>query len=447
MIEVLQEKIVVLESEVDTLKAENDKLKVKIIELEDKLGLNSKNSSLPPSQDVNRKKTKKKSDKNPGGQPGHEAHKRELMEADEVVKCSIDSICMCGGQVILEEEAVHQKVELPEIKPIVTEYRLQKGYCKACKKRISASLPEGVTSDLLGPHAKAIISSFTGFFINSKREVQQILSSIFNLNISLGLVSKTEGKVSEKCISEYEKIREELRKSKYLHIDETSHRNQGKKGWSWVVTNKTATLMKLVGSRGKKILKGLLPEYDGIVISDRYAAYNYFSRENRQICWAHLARDFERFFYSKNVEVSRIGAALKSLSNRVFVVDKARKQNLIDNIRFCRLMRKIRKRVKHFLQKITRVAKGTQASRMAANILRSEDMMWKFVRSPDLIETTNNLAERQARRYVIYRKNSFFTWSERGEKFIERMLSIFLTSRLNNQNPFQKLQSLVAIPA
>ncbi|WP_265037051.1 IS66 family transposase zinc-finger binding domain-containing protein [Wolbachia endosymbiont (group A) of Anomoia purmunda] len=100
---------------------------------------------------------------------------------------------MCGGQVILEEDTIHQKVELPEIKPIVTEYMLQKGYCKACKKRISASLPEGVGWNLLRPNAKAIISSFTGFFINSKREVQQILSSIFNLNISLGLISKTRG--------------------------------------------------------------------------------------------------------------------------------------------------------------------------------------------------------------------------------------------------------------
>ncbi len=138
------------------------------------------------------------------------------------MKCSIDSICVCGSQVILEEDTIHQKVELPEIKPIVTEYMLQKGYCKACKKRISASLPEGVGWNLLRPNAEAIISSFTGFFINSKREVQQILSSIFNLNISLGLISKTEGKVSEKCISEYEKIREELNESKYLHIDETS---------------------------------------------------------------------------------------------------------------------------------------------------------------------------------------------------------------------------------
>lgn len=97
MIEVLQEEIVVLKSENTNLKAEIETLRKQIIELQDKLGLNSKNLSLPPSQDVYRKKTKKKSDKNPGGQPGHEAHKWELMEADEIVKCSIGSICMCGG--------------------------------------------------------------------------------------------------------------------------------------------------------------------------------------------------------------------------------------------------------------------------------------------------------------------------------------------------------------
>ncbi|WP_434732634.1 IS66 family transposase [Wolbachia endosymbiont of Zygogramma bicolorata] len=451
MTTVLQEKVVAenanLKEEIKALIRENDSLKAKIVELEDKLGLNSQNSSLPPSRDIYRKKAKKKSDKKPGGQPGHKVHKRELMAADEVVRCTIDTICMCGGKITLEDEIIHQKAELPEIKPIVTEYRLQRGHCRVCNKRITANLPEGVARDFLGPNAKTVISSLSGFFINSKREVQQILGSIFNLNISLGLVSNTERRVSKKCASEYEKMKEELQGSEYLHIDETGHRNQGKRGWSWVITNKALTLLKVSESRGKKVLKSLLPEYDGIFVSDRYAVYNYFNRENRQICWAHLARDFERFAHSKNVEVSKIGQALKSLSNKVFVVDKAKKQNLIDNLRFYRLVRKIRKRVKHFLRKMTRVANSTQASRMAAKMLRSEDMMWKFLRKPEVIETTNNLAERQIRRYVIYRKNSFFTWSKRGERFVERMLSIFLTSRLNGQNPFQKLQNLVAVTA
>ncbi|MFP3030237.1 MAG: DUF6444 domain-containing protein [Wolbachia sp.] len=126
MTTVLQKEIVAengnLKEEIKALITENDSLKAKIIELEDKLGLNSQNSSLPPSRDIYRKKGKKKSDKNPGGQPGHKAHKRELMAADEVVSCTIGKICMCGSKVVLEDEIVHQKVELPEIKPIVTEY-------------------------------------------------------------------------------------------------------------------------------------------------------------------------------------------------------------------------------------------------------------------------------------------------------------------------------------
>lgn len=81
------------------------------------------------------KKTKKKSDKKPGGQPGHKAYKRELMRADVVVDCTIDQDCVCGGKVVLEDEIVHQKVELPEIKPIVTEYRLQRGRCRAVIER------------------------------------------------------------------------------------------------------------------------------------------------------------------------------------------------------------------------------------------------------------------------------------------------------------------------
>jgi transposase len=123
---VLQEKIVWYESENANLKkgiksliTENDGLKAKIIELEDKLGLNSKNLSLPPSQDVYRKKSKRKSDKKAGGQPGHKAHKRELMAADEMVNCAISTAYVCGGKVVLEDNVVHQKVELPKIKPIV----------------------------------------------------------------------------------------------------------------------------------------------------------------------------------------------------------------------------------------------------------------------------------------------------------------------------------------
>ncbi|WP_434732285.1 DUF6444 domain-containing protein [Wolbachia endosymbiont of Zygogramma bicolorata] len=101
MTTVLQEKVVAenanLKEEIKALIRENDSLKAKIVELEDKLGLNSQNSSLPPSRDIYRKKAKKKSDKKPGGQPGHKVHKRELMAADEVVRCTIDTICMCGG--------------------------------------------------------------------------------------------------------------------------------------------------------------------------------------------------------------------------------------------------------------------------------------------------------------------------------------------------------------
>ncbi len=86
------------------------------------------------------------------------------------------------------------------LKPYVTEYHLYHGVCQACDTRTTADLPKGVNSDLLGYHAKAIISALSGFFHNSKRDVQQIFKDIFHMEISLGLVSTTEKRVSHKLL-------------------------------------------------------------------------------------------------------------------------------------------------------------------------------------------------------------------------------------------------------
>lgn len=86
---------------------------------------------------------------------------------------------------------IHQKMEIPPIKAYVTEYHLYHGVCKACGNQCTADLLEGVNPDLLGDHAKAVISALSGFFHNSKRDVQRTLHDIFHMPISLGLVSVT----------------------------------------------------------------------------------------------------------------------------------------------------------------------------------------------------------------------------------------------------------------
>ena len=208
-------------------------------------------------------------------------------------------------------------------------------------------------------------------------------------------------------------------------------------------TNRQTSVLKLTASRGQNVLKTILPDYEGRVISDRYGMYRYFEDEKRQVCWSHLKRDFQRFAHSRNEALAAYGRTLEEVGCEVFILEKAFKNQIIDNLFFIRRIRKLKKRMNYALKGILRVPNCPHAHRVAQNLLNSFEMMWRFVNNRE-IEPTNNLAERQIRKYVVYRKKSLFTWSQRGNEFIERILSLFLTCRLQNQNSFLRLSNLIS---
>lgn len=112
-------------------------------------------------------------------------------------------------------------------------------------------------------------------------------------------------------------------------------------------------------------------------------------------------------------------------------------------MRFLRRARKLRKRTWYYLTKIAQLIDATGATSIAKNIMKSENMMWKFLENPNKIPLTNNHAEQQIRHYVTYRKNSYFTQSERGNRFLERIISLYLTWNQKNQNPIKNLHNLL----
>jgi transposase len=440
IIEDLKREISELKQEIAILREENARLK-------ERLGLNSTNSSLPPSRDIYKenRKHRPRSGRNAGGQPGHKSQGYKLQSPDEVIEV-FPEYCSCGHHLEIGQTfRIDQKIEIPALKPHVTEYRLYQGACQVCGRKKTASLPEGVQADLLGDHAKSIISALSGFFHNSKRDVQQILHDIFHLPVSLGLVSATEKRVARKLMPFYQEIASQIEDSPYLHIDETGHKSQGKRGWGWMFTTRDVSLLKLTSSRGKKVLESTLPAYEGWVISDRYGAYRYFEEGKRQICWSHLKRDFQRFAHSQNPSLAQMGAILGQVSRDAFALERAFKNQTVDRLFFMRRIRKLKKRMVHTLKGILQDPNVPHAHRVAQNFLKCFDMMWRFVDHP-CVEMTNNLAERQIREYVVYRKKSLFTWSQRGNEFIERILSLFLTCRLQKQNPSLKLSHLIAGP-
>jgi len=451
LIESLYQEIARFKVDMDLLKAENEVLKSENARFKDLLGLNSQNSSIPSSKELykSKKLSRKPSGRKQGAQPGHKGHKRSEMVADEVIKVDLPSKCLCGGEIRpCGKPHIHRKIDLPEIKPHVIDYHLESGRCRLCNKKQKSELPEGVTIDLFGPRVKAMIGSLGGFYKNSKRDIERILKDLFNLDISLGTISHNEGRIASVCKEEYEKIEQSLSYSKLLHIDETSHYNKGKMGWCWLFSSAEATMIKLEKTRGKKVLENsVFGPKDNIIVSDRYAAYNYFAVENRQICWAHLARDFARLANSSYKEVSVMGEKLTVLAREVFALQRALKAKEIGLLQFFRRIKKLRKRSWYYLKNLSYLERSAiHASRVAKNIMKSESMMWKFIEDPLLIPLTNNHAERQIRHYVIYRKNSYFTQSERGNRFLERIMSLYMTWKQENLNPVVKLLDQLMMP-
>lgn len=368
-----------------------------------------------------------------------------FLSCTEVINIKLNSSeCECGGVIGLFRPHIQQKIDIPEIKPYVTEYQMERGRCRSCGKRKSSSLPADVGNDLFGPRIKTIIGSLTGFYKNSKREVENILKDIFSIQISLGSISNNEARIADKCKEAYEDIEVELSYSKLLHIDETSHYKNGNLGWCWMFTNASSSLIKLTDSRGKKVLEGsVFGENDAIRVTDRYVVYNYFNPEMRQVCWSHLARDFERFAHSFHPGIREIGEYLRYIAYELFGLKKALLLEQISVLRFLRRGRILRKRAWYYLKDIAHKTDAVHAARVANNIMKCENMMWKFMSDPMNIPLTNNHAERQIRHYVTYRKNSYFTCSERGDRFLERVISLYLTWKQRTQNPVKNLQNLL----
>jgi hypothetical protein len=161
----LSEEFTKLQKANDDLRKENAFLKRRIVELEDRLGLNSSNSGLPTSKEIYKieRKQKPSGGKNPGGQPGHKFNGYKMKEADEKIELlPVGENCVCGGELNLSEKHnIHQKIEILPITPVVTEYYLREKTCNKCSKKHKAELED---KKLLGKNAETIIASLGGFF-------------------------------------------------------------------------------------------------------------------------------------------------------------------------------------------------------------------------------------------------------------------------------------------
>jgi transposase len=431
-------------------------LTARISDLKEKLNTNSTNSSKAPSSDLFKsRKPKKKyhgagnSNKlKQGAQKGHQGKGRKLLppeKVDNTVICLPKPSCECGGLIKPNIKKVkrHQQFELPKIKPIVTEYQQVYGLCNTCGVTHCGDLPKRVSPFLLAPRATATISVFTGNYRLSKRSTQQVFNDIFNLPVSLGTISNAEKIVSAALEMPVEEAKFYIQEYKgSVHADETSHKQQGDKMWVWLAATLLVAVFIVRRSRSMESAKDLLGEkFSGFLITDRYASYNWVKSICRQFCWAHLIRDMQKIS-ERSGRSGQIGDEILDYIKRMFRLWHRHKQEEISRKTFQSAMKPIRQNIERLL--IEGTACGHEKTENACTfLLKDKNSLWTFVEIKG-IEPTNNFAEQLIRPYVLWRKNSFGTQSERGNLFVERMMTATTTCKLQKRNRYDYITVAVA---
>lgn len=404
--------------------------------LEEKLNTNSRNSSKPPSTDQKAGKKKRGSGKKAGGQPGHIGCGRRLFPAaqvDQTHHLYPPRHCECGGKVRATRlHQRHQTMDIPPIKPQITEYRLFAGACQGCGRQHEAVLPADVCGKLVGPHLLALIGTLTGGYRLSKRLVQSLLKDVFHIDLSVGLISQSEARISAVLKTIVQEAHTHVQQAGVVHSDETGHKEKGKKQWMWVaIAGMVSVFMARVG-RSAEVARELLGNaFAGILVSDRYSAYTWVDAARRQWCWAHLLRDFTKISERSGV-AGQVGEQLLELAKRMFRYWHKVRDGTLGREQFQRRMARLQVQVEATLQRA--VLQGdAQTANTCKRILKFKTALWTFVDTPG-VEPTNNLAERTIRSYVIWRKTSFGTQSKRGSVYMERMMTAVGSCKLQGRN-------------
>jgi transposase len=403
-----------------------------------------RNSSLPPSTEHPHAKPprdKKRSKKKPGGQPGHPKHERSLIPAEQcqaVVPLKPETCRRCGEALTGNdpEPLRHQVWEIPEIKPLVTEYQRHRLMCPCCRTSTCAELPAGVPHSQAGPRLVALTALLMGCFRQSKRRVALFLDYVLNQPCSPGWVVKLQQQATAAVTPAYDELAQQLSTEPVLGIDESPTKEGPAKAWLWVFVAASYTVFALRTTRAATVLQELLSDaFDGVVNCDR--AKMYWKRGRLQWCWAHLTRDFQGLIDHRDKQVKRLGHDLMRQTRKLFRHWSRCRDGTITFAGMRRLMDPIRREVEGLLLRGL-FSGNPELVGMCRELHAHRDWLWTFL-EVEGVEPTNNVSERALRHAVIWRKLSFGTQSAHGSRFVATILTVAETCRQQSRNVFEYL--------
>jgi len=433
------------------LDEENKTLKAKIAAL----STDSTNSSKPPSSDGPKvkKKSKKPGRRKRGGQFGHKGKKRTILpegEMDHIVNIFPQACEKCCKTLTPDESGKpssplrHQVFDLPEIHPIKTEYRCHDLQC-TCGHVTRAALPPEVAESNFGPGVHAAVAYLASVHRGTRRGIAEIMSTIFDLDISLGAICRILERVSLACAPETEHIRENIAGAQCLNIDETGWKSAGSRRWLWVFVSSVAVLFRVASSRASQVLQSVLGEsFSGVITSDDHSAYNKYHRSGvRQLCWAHLIRKLKGLKDGRaSPDAYLFARHMLKETGTLFSYWHAFKQAGCTREELWQASALIRGRMKSSCARYQN-SSDKEVRKRAAGFLKNWDILFTFLRVEG-IEPTNNAAERAIRPAVQWRKICFGNQSSDGERFTERILTVTRTCQMRQKNAFQFLTHLMS---
>lgn len=428
---------VTLEKWALTLLAERQKLEDLLYKTEVKVNRNSSNSSKPPSSDNPYKERVKKTDQKPtgkpGGKPGHKGHRQKLMEPTEVVPI-LPKECKCGGKKFknIKSFYIHQEAELPEIKLNITHFILHKGDCVECGQTVKADPPKEHRTGF-GPRLSGLIGEIAGIQGNSRRTVKEFCYSVLTLDISLGAIQKVIDRISEAIKPHYEAIGRVARQSEINGIDETPWKQNGKLKFLWAMVNKKAAFFKLQLRRSKEAFLALVEDWRGILISDGYRLYQNWVNL-RQTCLAHLIRVAKELAEHPKKDIKKFGENVLEKLQQLCSMAKNPPDEREWNEFYSGFIDLI-------CENCTRYYRD-EAGKFARRLLKQLDSLWVFLEVAE-VEPTNNVTERNLRFGVIWRKRSQGTRSDKGDQWVERLLTLRQTARLNGLSSYNLLVNAI----
>jgi len=418
-------------------------LEARIRDLEARVGQNASNSSLPPSANppqapppVRKQPTGRK----PGAQPGHTAHLRERLPPERLTETTVHylpEICVACQHDLPHlpglddpEPHWHQVVELPELPVQVTEYQAHARTCPHCAKVTWAKIPDAIRDHVCGPRLTATMSFLSGHLHVSKRGIEEFVETVFQAPIALGTVSNLEQEMSAALAQAHAEAQEAVQEAAAKNVDETGWKRAGAKCWLWAAATTAVACFVIAPTRGAAGLATLLgKKIKGIISSDRWSVYGQLRLGLRQLCWAHLKRDFQKL-------VDRGGAAkeygdLGLTAVQILFHEWHLFRGGGNRAALQRELEPLRQAMRSWLEEGARCS-DAKAAALCGNLRALEPALWTFMYKKD-VEPTNNHIERLLRSGVLWRKNAFGCHSEGGCRFVERILTVVQTLRLQKR--------------